>query len=388
MAGLAVSETVSWGVLYYAFGVLLQPVQADTGWSATAVSGALSGALLASALAAPVVGWVVDRHGARALMTAGSLLGALLFAAASGARSLGAFYAAWAGIGVAMAAVLYEPAFAVLSKALDGEARRRALTTVTLLAGLASTVFVPLATVLVGRHGWRTASALLALGLALVTVPLHAAVVPAGTGTPGGHGGGVGVRAALGRPVFWLLAASFVLGSLVSAGTTVHAVSCLRQRGLGEAEAAGAAGAIGAAQVAARLAYAPLARVLPSPALAGATFLLQAAGLGALAVGPGWPAVGVFVASFGAGNGLATLARATVVADAFGAVRYATIAGALAGPATVARALGPVAVAGAVEAAGGYGLVLGAMAALLLGAAALALAVPRLEALGPPGPAA
>ena len=68
------------------------------------------------------------------------------------------------------------------------------------------------------------------------------------------------------------------------------------------------------------------------------------------------------------GNGLVTLARATMVADEFGTEHYGTIAGALAVPATIARALGPVAYAALATLAGGYPPV------FLLSAAAFLLA--------------
>ena len=62
------------------------------------------------------VGRYLDRHGPRALMTAGSVAGALLVVAWSRVEGLAAFYAIWVAIGLVMATVLYEPAFTVLAK--------------------------------------------------------------------------------------------------------------------------------------------------------------------------------------------------------------------------------------------------------------------------------
>ena len=92
--------------------------------------------------------------------------------------SLLAFYALWVGIGLVMAAVLYEPAFVVLAKwfPVAGE-RRRALTALTLVAALASFIFLPLSQALIDAHGWRDALVVLALILAAVTIPLHALVL-------------------------------------------------------------------------------------------------------------------------------------------------------------------------------------------------------------------
>jgi MFS family permease len=73
VAALGLTETVSWGVLYYAFSVFLVPMQRELGWSTGTLTGAYSLALLLSGLAAPLVGRWLDRHGPRMLMTAGSV---------------------------------------------------------------------------------------------------------------------------------------------------------------------------------------------------------------------------------------------------------------------------------------------------------------------------
>jgi MFS family permease len=75
---LATTETISWGILYYAFAAFLVPMQRDLGWSTAALTGAYSLALLVSGLAAVPVGRWVDRHGPRLLMTLGSIGGAVL----------------------------------------------------------------------------------------------------------------------------------------------------------------------------------------------------------------------------------------------------------------------------------------------------------------------
>src|SRR5437868_751786 len=108
---LALTETISWGVLYYGFGVFLGPMQAELGWSRAALTGAFSLALLVSGFAGIPIGRWLDRHGPRALMTAGSIAATLLVVAWSRVAEPALFYVVWALIGLAMAAVLYEPAF-------------------------------------------------------------------------------------------------------------------------------------------------------------------------------------------------------------------------------------------------------------------------------------
>src|SRR5918994_4392460 len=108
---LAFTETVSWGVLYYAFAVFLVPMQEEMGWSQTAITGAYSLGLLISGLAAPLVGRWLDRHGPRGLTTLGSIVGAALLLVWASVEDLLVFYLVWVGIGLAMEANLYEPAF-------------------------------------------------------------------------------------------------------------------------------------------------------------------------------------------------------------------------------------------------------------------------------------
>jgi MFS family permease len=109
-------------------------------------------------------------------MTLGSALGSVLLLAWASVENLWVLYLAWIGIGLAMAATLYEPAFAVLAKWFE-RGLARALLLVTLAGGLASTIFLPLTAWLVGAQGWR--GALLTLGaiLALLTIPPHALVL-------------------------------------------------------------------------------------------------------------------------------------------------------------------------------------------------------------------
>ena len=174
VAALAVTETTSFGVLYYGFGTMLPSMERSLGWSKLTITGAFSLALLIAGFFGLAVGRYLDGHGPRLLMSAGSVIATLGTLGWSAVHSPAALYASWAVIGIAMSAILYEPAFVVLARRFDGDDRRRALTAVTLLAGLASTIFVPLEEKLIREFGWRVALRILAVVLFVVTVPLHA----------------------------------------------------------------------------------------------------------------------------------------------------------------------------------------------------------------------
>jgi MFS family permease len=153
VAALAVTQTVGYGTLYYAFAVLLTPLAADLHTNPTAVTGAFTASILTGALLAIPVGRWLDHHGGRALMTAGSLAGVLLLVAWAHVHSLWQLYAIQVGIGAASAASLYEAAFAVIIAWFTADRRAPALLTLTVVAGFASTIFLPLTGWLVDRHG-------------------------------------------------------------------------------------------------------------------------------------------------------------------------------------------------------------------------------------------
>ncbi|MEU4241355.1 MFS transporter [Actinoplanes sp. NPDC026619] len=231
VAALAITQTVGYGTLYYAFAVFLTPLAADLHASTTAVTGSFTASVLASAALAVPVGRWLDRHGGRLLMTAGSAAGALLLVAWSEVGSLGQLYAVQVGIGVASAACLYEAAFAVIIAWHSAKQRSSALLALTVVAGFASSVFLPLTGWLVDRHGWRTALLVLAAIQAVLTIPLHALVLRAPPGNPTSsdqeRGQPVRLRAVLADRGFWLFALAFTANTAAVATVGVHLIAAL-----------------------------------------------------------------------------------------------------------------------------------------------------------------
>ena len=177
LPGLAVTETVSWGICFYGFAVLLPPMERDLGWSRATLVGAFTIAVIVSGFAAFPVGRWLDRGSARLLMTTGSVLATVGVLAWSQSRTVPAFYGSWLLIGIAMGLVLYEPAQVVLIKQF-GRRATWAITTLTLVAGFASTIFQPTIAALQDARGWRSALTICAIGLGVITITIHALVLP------------------------------------------------------------------------------------------------------------------------------------------------------------------------------------------------------------------
>ncbi len=335
---LAVTETISWGIIYYSFSVFLTPMEHDLGWSRAELTGGFSLMwLVAGMMAFPVGAWI-DQHGARALMTAGSVGASLLVIGWSFVNTLPALYLIWAGLGVCAAAVLYEPAFAVIAHWFDRR-RSTALAIITFAAGLASTIFLPLSDALLRGFGWRTAVLLLGIFLACMTIPLHVLVLrrrPADLGlhtdgrlpaadSPVTAATGVSFRAALSGQAFWLLTLAFGLISLSSAAIRVHFIPFLIETGMESSTAAAATGAIGIMQVIGRLIFAPLDQRFSTQAVALGVFALHGLAFIALLFSQSLGALIVFIAIFGAAQGAVTLARPSILAERYGVSHYGRI---------------------------------------------------------------
>ena len=351
---LAITETISWGIIYYAFTVFIAPMETDLGWSRSQLTGGFSLSLLiAGAMAFPVGTWI-DRHGARWLMTVGSILASLLIVAWSQVTDVTMFYLIWAGLGVCAAMVLYDPAFAVMAIWFSRR-RATALAIITFAAGLASTIFVPLSDALLHTFGWRQSILILGGFLAITTILPHALILrrrPADLGLlPDGEANALTTHArvvnrslseALHSRYFWLLTLAFSLAYLASNAIRVHFIPFLIDAKIDASTAALASGSIGIMQVAGRLVFAPLDSRISGRVMVAGVFALQGAAMSVLLVGSSLWAVGVFIVVFGAAYGATTLARVSIIAELFGASHYGRISSVMSLFLTVAGTAAPV----------------------------------------------
>jgi predicted MFS family arabinose efflux permease len=346
--GLAVSQTVGYGVLFYAFSVLLTPIAHDLHTSTAAVTGALTTSIVVAAATAVPCGRWLDRHGGRALMTAGSLLGVGAVLAWSQVEQLWQLYGVFVLIGLASAASLYEAAFPVLILATPPVQRDRSLLAVTIVAGFASSIFLPLTGVLLEHLGWRTTLLILAGVLAALTAPVHASLVPGRTHVGQRHHGqgGATVRQALRQTTFWLLAAAFVAQAAAVSAVGVLLVTALRQLGQPATIAAVVSGLLGILSVTGRLITTGFARRHGMAAITAVVFAVQAVGAIALPhLGHTTGGAAACVTAFGLGFGVATIAKPAILAERYGTARYATITATMTVPITLAKAFAPLAAA-------------------------------------------
>lgn len=352
---LAFTQVVSWGSLYYAFAVLASDIQRELGWRAEIVFGAFSWSLLVAGLVSTPAGMLLDRFGGRFVMGSGSLVGGLGFIALAMAQTVAHYFVAWTVLGVAMALVLYEAAFATINREFTRNARQ-GISTVTLFGGLASTVFWPLTLKLNGMIGWRDTFMVYGAVHLLLCLPLHALLSPRAHGakTIGGattHAvRSYTLKEAVRDPVFWKLAFAFATNSFIFSAMSVYLIPLLQQFGHPIVTVVFLAALIGPMQVTGRIGEMAVAKYTRPQTVGNVTFsLLPAALLTLLFLGEYKWAVAVFCILYGLSNGILTIVRGTIPQALFGRENYGAISGALAGPALISKAAGPLAVAAIVE---------------------------------------
>jgi MFS family permease len=168
---LAIAQTLIWACIYYSFPALLLHWEASLGWSRADLTGAVTLAIFMSAFCSPLYGRLIDAGKGALMMTAASLLGGLCMMGLSLVSELWQFYLLWAVLGVCMAGSMYEPCFALITRARGAKAKR-SIIFVTLVAGFAGTVSFPVAHSLVQAFGWRSAVLCFGLTAILVVAPL------------------------------------------------------------------------------------------------------------------------------------------------------------------------------------------------------------------------
>ncbi len=403
---LSVTETIAYAALFYCFAVMVVPMRTELGASTGELSVALTLAIAVNGAAAIPVGRWLDRHGARWLMAGGSLLGAASVVGWSRAQDLPQLYLSFVGMGLAGAAVLYEPAFSLINTWFERD-RPAALLTLTVVAGFSSTIFLPVSQALVDAFGWRSALLVLAALLGACAVPqalllrrspAELGLLPDGwpsEGRPaprhphrppaapdqvdGLRSDGADYRGVAGAwrvpAVRWLTLAS-ALETLSVTVVAVHLVAYLRDTGASPGTAAATAGALGVLSVTGRIALTAMASRVGLARLTSAMVTAQAVGVGALFVLPRVAGLVLFVLLFGAGFGVMTIARAALLESYVPARVFASVSGGQSLAGNAGRVVAPAA-AGALISAMGYGPAFAVVAASSLATAVLLLAADR-----------
>ncbi|MEC9152700.1 MAG: MFS transporter [Pseudomonadota bacterium] len=377
----AIAETIIWAAIYYSFPALLLTWEQDLGWSKMELTGAFTAALIVNALCAPMVGRLIDRGYGRFVFMGSMLLGAALLCVLSIVTQIWQFYAVWIAIGAAMAGCMYEPCFAIMTRSFQKDAKR-AITLVTLVAGLAGTVSFPSAHALVEMMGWR------------MTVLVFAAVMVITTGPLVWIGCRAADRMAEGRAfvpsektqhalrilktfAFWALALSFAMLALHHGMMINHILPIFDERGIAKETAVLAISMIGPMQVAGRLVMMAAERYVSTMVISACCFIAVFGASTALLGTSVMPSlIAIFVLLQGAGNGVVSIVRPVLIATLLSRRNFGAVSGMAATAFMAGTAFGPT-FGSLIWEIGGYDLVINLAIAMPLVGLILLLAAAR-----------
>jgi hypothetical protein len=346
---LGVTQILAWGALFYPPVLTVPLIAADHGWSKAFAMGGFSLGLFVGGLVSRYVGALIDAVGGHLVMPFGSLIGAAGLAGLVVAQNSFLYFAVWAVLGVAMAASLYDPAFASLGR-IFGTAARAPITTLTLAGGFASTVSWPATQFLIDKVGWHGTYLVYAALLAGVAAPLHAFALPRQRAQHPPAAAALVPDAPAAKPklkphglAFVLVATAFASYAFVPSALSAHLLAIFERFGLTPTTVVAIGMLFGPAQVLARICELTFARHLPPLGIARFSIGLLVAALALLLLAPFSAIVAAaFAVMYGMANGLMTIARGTVPLSLFGAAGYGKLVGRIGGPFLVVQAIAPV----------------------------------------------
>jgi sugar phosphate permease len=389
------------GTFFYGFGALFNPIVNEFGWSRASVSFAFSLRSEVGGLAAPVVGFIVDRVGSRRLMVCGVILVAAGFVLLSRIESLWAFYGAVIVIAIGMSAT-GGPVGMVAIAHWFRRRRGRALAVMTVGAGTSGVMVLVLAG-LISAVGWRDALVIMAAVQLAVCVPLAMSVrdrpeemglladgapfIPAADGaTPQAQvTEGLTVREALRTGTFWKMSIAAGLTNVGVIAIVVHQIPFFTSSvGLSETLAAASVTAMTLLSLLGRLGFGQLADTMDkryvmamANALCGLSLLLYAS------VYDGWQVLYVLPV-FALGFGGSIPVRPAFQAEYFGLKAFGAIQGLAFTIATLGGLAGPVFAGWVYDETESYRLAFVVLSIGSLLAVPLVLSVGRSQAPGPP----
>ncbi|MGN8547308.1 MFS transporter [Bradyrhizobium sp. 13971] len=343
---LGLAQLISWGATYYLIGGFGEQIAADLGWSRDIVYGGFAAALLVMGVASPLAGRWVDRSGGRQVMVAGAVINALGCAGLAVSHQIGSYFVSWIVLGLGMRLTLYDAAFAALAR-IGGPEARRAMSGITLLGGLAATVFWPLGHMLSDHFGWRIA-VLTYAGIALLTIPLHLLMPNQRfAGAPDSAAAASRQPRAVGRrqlaAASGLYAVIMTGANFLNAGMSAHMIAVLTGLGLTITVAVWIATLRGIGQSAARLCEVLFGgRIDPLGLNLMACLIMPLSFIAGLFSGSAREMGIAFALLYGACNGILTITRGTLPLILFDHRSYGTLVGRLIVPSFILPAAAPL----------------------------------------------
>ena len=259
MIGIVSALRVLGGGLHqYGFTVFFLPVTQDLGLTRASTALAFSLARAEGSLAAPVVGYLIDRFGPRPMMFSAALLAGVGYILFSMVHSYTTFLIVYLGVISLAFTAGFVHAPTVVANSWFIKLRARAMTVVSAAVPVGGALITPLLAVAVQYFGWRWAafiagSLFLVAGVPLCLgikrspesigmepdgAPLRAEDVPGnGTAGPRDSSPDVTAREAFRSPIFWNLICAMTCRSVAFTTVTTHFIPMMVWKGMSQTEA-------------------------------------------------------------------------------------------------------------------------------------------------------
>ena len=362
LAASVVSMALGSGVSFWSFGLYVEPLEAEFGWSRAAVSGGFSISLLVSGLSAPLVGRWIDTRGPRSAILVGAVLTAASYVLLAFTNSLWQWYLFSSINAIVRQMMFFIPFMAVISRWFD---RRRGMAVSILGTGfsLGGFVVVPLMSLAIGGLGWRGAFVLSGVAITALFLPVGWFIVrnsPADKGVevdgaprrddglPSPPIAGLTLREALRTPLFWTLAFALMLLFFGMFGWLVHQVPFYESVGMSRQTAATIVSLAAGLSIGTRLLVGAFADRVPRfEILAIALVTLLIAAMVTLSISTSTAAIGLFLVFWVGGTAGGPMMEALLLTRTFGVAHFATILGAVVVVETIGQIISPT-IAGAI----------------------------------------
>tara|TARA_B110000438_G_scaffold81510_1_gene81360 strand:+ start:8738 stop:10084 length:1347 start_codon:yes stop_codon:yes gene_type:complete len=348
----------------YGFGMFVEPLEQEFGWTRTQINLSLSIGLI-SGLLSPFVGWGVDKYGSRVIMTVSLVVVAASFFLRSGMTELWQWYAL-----SALLAIGFPGTFLPIGKLVGTwfpATRGRMMGTAITGNNVFGLIGVPLMSLVIQTEGWRLAYAIIGAGVMTVafavwfivrSMPQTVELPSSGftlANTNAERSGDYSLREAMITRKFWLLLAGVTCAGFSYPSFMTQLIPHMQSVGWGSSKATLVLTVLAGTALASKITWGLLSErltarisfVIAISIMSSGVILVTLAGSSVLV----WPAIVYFGAGFGGIGPLMSL----VVMETFGLRNFGSIQGMVAMVlATVPVLIGPVLAGSLFDLTGSY----------------------------------
>ena len=247
---LGVMTCTCYGAAFYAYGILIDPIHNELGWSLTFLGSVFAGAQLLTGFGASIAGRLLDRWGGKLIFNIQALASVLLFAGSWTSSPLVFAILVSSALGIMAATGFYHVSTAIAGRVGPVDPAK-SITVLTVIGAFCSPIYLPAGALLINSAGWRVAVRVFAV-LALLGA-LQAAYFARNGASEETHGPSPNalkaLRTAIHRPTVRRMLLAYAFAGFSFSTLLVYQVPIMIDQGLALSTAAAVAGFRGFCQL-------------------------------------------------------------------------------------------------------------------------------------------